>query len=222
MIHFNFNTLQHICKKSQKYALQYTATHCNILQQHTSTATNCSTLVKILESQLYGHFMKHCNILQQHTSTATYCNNTLATATHCNTRPFHETLQHTATTHFNCNILQQHTSTATHCNTRPFHETHFAMNSFWKKIPSPMFFLSAAILGNATVTATRTRPAIGVFVGLFWCVCRALWCISNAFFVCLSAAILDNTIFSATRTRPAKGLFVGLCWCICRAFLVYL
>ena len=161
MIHFNCNTLQHICKRYQKYALQHTATHRNILQQHTSTATHCNTLVKLLESQLYGHFMKH-------------------------------------------------------------HETHFAMNSFWKKINSPMFFLSAAILGNATVTATRTRPAIGVFVGLFGVPMMLFLCVCLR----LSWKILSSLPHAHDLLKVylsgSVGVFVGLFWCICRALLVCL
>jgi len=58
------------------FALQHTATYCNILQH---TATHCNTL---------QHTVTHCNILQH---TATYCNTLQHTATHCNTLP------HTAT-----------------------------------------------------------------------------------------------------------------------------
>jgi len=96
-----------------RYALQLTATHCNIAPRH--TATHCNTLMMMIAfkiSDFMSHTATHCNAGQ---FAARHWNTLQHTATHCNT------LQHTAT---HCNTLQRSVAhyntlhhTVTHCNT---------------------------------------------------------------------------------------------------------
>jgi len=116
--------------------VQHIATHCNTLQY---IATHCNTL---------QHTSTHCSILQR---TAAHCSTLQHAATHCNTTSgaqglprvpcsrCNNTLQHTATTHYNtvqqnkccsrtpiCSVRRTHAATtycnnmlqytATHCN----------------------------------------------------------------------------------------------------------
>jgi len=104
-IHSTIHVPNSLPRRLLTYALQHTATHCNMLQH---TATHCNILQHTTTHWIYCTTLQrtvtHCNTLQH---TTTYCNTLQHTATHCNT------LQHTAT---HCNTLQ-HTATSLRCST---------------------------------------------------------------------------------------------------------